>query len=129
MVDLLSNLGITGSALLVTQSAETTVVRAAHNVQKIWTLPVNQLNAQELLSRETLVITLEAARWAEESLATDPHGRRGGNAVRLGAGTAEPVAAAPESESPEPEPAQVEAIAVEEPSDDESAGASEEEQN
>ena len=126
MVDLLSNLGITGSALLVTQSSETTVVRAAHNVQKIWTLPVNQLNAQELLSRETLVITLEAARWAEESLATDPHGRRGGNAVRLGAGTAESAATAA---GPEPEPVQVEAIAADDSGDDESAGANEEEQN
>ena len=124
MVDLLSNLGITGSALLVTQSGESTVVRAAHNVQKIWTLPVNQLNAQELLSRETLVITLEAARWAEESLATDPHGRRGGNTVRLGAGTGEPVATAPE-----PEPVQLESTPAEEPSDDESAGVNEEEQN
>ena len=35
------------------------------------------LNAQELLSRETVIMTLEAARWAEETLALEPHGRRG----------------------------------------------------
>ena len=91
MVDLLRNLGVTGSALLVTQGSEPAVVRAAHNIGKIWTLPVNQLNAQELLSRETLVITLEAVRWAEESLASDPHGRRGGGSA---GSSQQPVAAA-----------------------------------
>ncbi|MCS5657517.1 MAG: 50S ribosomal protein L4, partial [Dehalococcoidia bacterium] len=72
MVELLSNLGITGSALVVTKDTVTNVVRAAHNIEKIWTLPVNQLNAQELLSRDKLVITLEAARWAEQELAVAP---------------------------------------------------------
>ena len=72
MVELLSNLGITGSALMVTKDTVTNVVRAAHNIEKIWTLPVNQLNAQELLSRDKLVITLEAARWAEQELAVAP---------------------------------------------------------
>ena len=81
MVDLLNNLGIAGSALVVTQSSETTVVRSAHNIQKIWTLPVNQLNASELLSRETLVITLEAVLVAQQNLASDPHGRKGSNVV------------------------------------------------
>ena len=72
MVELLSNLGITGSALVVTKDTVQSVVRAAHNIEKIWTLPVNQLNAQELLSRDKLVITLEAARWAEQDLAVPP---------------------------------------------------------
>ena len=72
MVELLSNLGITGSALVVTKDTVQAVVRAAHNIEKIWTLPVNQLNAQELLSRDKLVITLEAARWAEHDLAVPP---------------------------------------------------------
>ena len=81
MVDLLNNLGIAGSALVVTQGSETTVVRSAHNIQKIWTLPVNQLNASELLSRETLVITLEAVLRAQENLVADSHGRRGSNVV------------------------------------------------
>ncbi len=72
MVELLSNLGITGSALVVTKDTVQAVVRAAHNIEKIWTLPVNQLNAQELLSRDKLVITLEAARWAEQDLAVPP---------------------------------------------------------
>ena len=53
------------------------VVRASHNLKKVWTVPVNLLNAQQLLDRETLVITLDAVRWAEEALSTEPHGRRG----------------------------------------------------
>ena len=104
MVDLLANLGISGSALLVTLGSDTQVVQAAHNVKKVWTLPVNQLNAQELLSRETLVITLDAVRWAEESLVSDPHGRlaRSG-AYRSGAaqGSDPAEAGAPEPEEPQ----------------------------
>lgn len=112
MVDLLSNLGIKGSALLVTQGSEVEVVRAARNIQKIWTLPVNLLNAQELLSRETLVITLDAVRWAEETLASDPHGRRGSGggqaAATVETSTQEPShepAAEPVPESEETAPA------------------------
>ncbi len=107
MVDLLNNLGVKGSALLVTQRPDGGVVRAAHNIQKVWTLPVNLLNAQELLSRETLVITLDAVRWAEESLASDPHGRRGGNAAESGQQTAEP-SAEPSTEPPAGQTATVE---------------------
>ena len=79
MVELLRNLEISGSALLVTRQPEPNAVYAAGNLQKIRTLPVNQLNAEELLSRETLIITADAAQWAAESLAeaAEPHGRRG----------------------------------------------------
>ena len=79
MVELLRNLEVSGSALLVTRQAEPNAVYAAGNLQKIRTLPVNQLNAEELLSRETLIITADAAQWAAESLAesAEPHGRRG----------------------------------------------------
>ena len=116
MVGLLANLGITGSALVVTREPDDNVIKAAHNIQKIWTLPVNQLNAQELLSRQTLIMTLEAARWAETALAAEPSGRRGRGAVQE-AETApeivpeqlpdrEPVAVAEEEPgTAEPEPA------------------------
>ncbi|MCI0845636.1 MAG: 50S ribosomal protein L4 [Chloroflexi bacterium] len=77
MVDLLNSLGISGSALMVTREPLHPMIKAAHNLQKVWTLPVTLLNAQELLSRETVIMTLEAARWAEETLAVEPHGRRG----------------------------------------------------
>ena len=85
MVELLKSLGISGSALMVTRETLQPMVRAAHNLQKVWTLPVTQLNAQELLSRETVIMTLDAARWAEESLAIEPHGRRGSAGKPAGA--------------------------------------------
>ena len=77
MIELLERLNVSGSAVVVTRDSEQNVVRAAGNLKKIYTLPVNQLNAEVLLSRDILVLTVEAARWAEETLASDPHGRRG----------------------------------------------------
>lgn len=77
MAGLLDRLNISGSALLVTHGTDQNVVRAAGNLKKVYTLPVNQLNAEALLARDTVVLTVEAARWAEEALASDPHGRRG----------------------------------------------------
>ena len=66
MVNLLQNLGISSSALVVTSEADTSVVRAAHNLKGIWTLPINLLNANDLLRRETLIMTVAAAQRAEE---------------------------------------------------------------
>lgn len=77
MVGLLSRLNVTGSALIVTLGSQPDVVKAASNLKKVYTLPVNQLNAEVLLSRDTVIMTVDAARWAEDALASDPHGRRG----------------------------------------------------
>lgn len=77
MTGLLERLNVSGSALIVTVDGDQDVIRAASNLKKIYTLPVNQLNAEALLSREMLILTVEAARWAEETLAAEPHGRRG----------------------------------------------------
>ena len=77
MAGLLERLNVTGSALVVTLGTDDNVVQAAGNLKKIYTLPVNQLNAEVLLSRDMLILTVDAARWAEESLASEPHGRRG----------------------------------------------------
>ncbi len=77
MQALLERLNVSTSALIVTMDSDQDIVRAAGNLKKIYTLPVNQLNAEALLSKDTLILTVEAARWAEESLAFEPHGRRG----------------------------------------------------
>lgn len=77
MASLLERLNVSGSALIVTLGADPDVVQAASNLKKIYTLPVNQLNAETLLSRDMLVMTVEAARWAEDTLVSEPHGRRG----------------------------------------------------
>ena len=77
MAELLQNLEVSGSALMVTLDPEENVVRAAHNLGKVWTLPVNLLNAHELLRRETVIMTVDAARWAEEFLSAPLSRRRG----------------------------------------------------
>ena len=64
MAQLLENLSVAGSALVVTKGTDTQVVLAASNLKKIWTLPVEHLNALELLSRDIVIMTVEAARWA-----------------------------------------------------------------
>ena len=96
MAQLLANLQVGGSALVITKATDKNLVHAAHNLEKIWTLPANQLNAQELLARDLVIMTVEAARWVEEIYSNEPHGRRGakwtnGSPV---AGTAEPEAVA-----------------------------------
>jgi len=90
----------------VTLGTDRDVVLAANNIQKIWTLPVSQLNAQELLSRDMVIMTVEAARWVEETLSSEPHGRRG---LKVTGGVA--VAEAPVAEE----------VAVTEPVVEESA--------
>ena len=77
MAGLLDRLNVSSSALVVTLGTDRNVVQAASNLKKIYTLPVNQLNAEALLSKEVLILTEGAARWAEDSLSVEPHGRRG----------------------------------------------------
>ena len=77
MAGLLERLNVSSSALIVTVGTELNVVQAASNLKGIYTLPVNQLNAETLLSRDLLILTEDAVRWAEESLSVEPHGRRG----------------------------------------------------
>lgn len=62
----LDNLGIAGSALLVTQGKNEGLVRSARNLPQVYTLPVDLLNAGILLKKESLVMTLDAVRRAED---------------------------------------------------------------
>ena len=100
MADLLQNLQVSGSALVVTVDPEENVVRAAHNLGKVWTLPVNLLNAHELLRREIVIMTVEAARWAEEFLSAAPR-HRGAIAVYDTPDDAEAVEQVSEETAPE----------------------------
>ena len=75
MTTLLNNLGISSSALLVTASSQSDVFRAGHNIPRLWTTPVNLLNANDILNYKTLVMTVEAAKLAEQMWA-DPIGHR-----------------------------------------------------
>jgi len=75
MSDILSSLGASRSTLIVTDGMATNVVLSARNLEKVWTTPVNLLNAEELLRRDRVVMTVDAARRAEELWAAD-HPRR-----------------------------------------------------
>ncbi len=89
MAGLLERLSVSSSALVVTLGTDQNVVQAASNLKKIYTLPVNQLNAEALLSKDVLILTEEAVRWAEESLSVEPHGRRGRKFATAGQGSEE----------------------------------------
>jgi large subunit ribosomal protein L4 len=71
MKEILGNLGVGASALVVTEEPQVNVVRSARNLPRIWTLPVALLNAEQVLKQEKLVITLDALRKAEELLASE----------------------------------------------------------
>jgi hypothetical protein len=104
MVTLLKNLGISGSVLLVTPEADQNVAKAAHNLKGIWTLPVNLLNANDLLSRQTLILTVEAAHQAEEIWAAQPNRGKRRSASAAGVAGA-PVGGSLESDQEGPQPA------------------------
>ena len=101
MISLLERLNVSGSAVIVTLGTDPEVVQASSNLKKIYTLPVNQLNAETLLSRDMLVMTVDAARWAEDTLASEPHGRRG---RKFAATVAEEESGEAEAEAEEPQP-------------------------
>ncbi len=87
MAGLMERLGITGSALVVTESSELSVSRSGHNLKKVWTLPVNQLNAHELLRKETIIITVDALRKGETMWAASPNRRPAAVRANFGAGS------------------------------------------
>ena len=104
MVQILKNLGITGSALVITPEPNKDLIQAAHNIDKIWTLPINQLNANDLLRRQTVLITQSAAEQAAKIWDAVPTrgGRRlenGQNPVDLASETVEQTG---EEETPRP---------------------------
>tara|TARA_B100000029_G_C17571922_1_gene956896 strand:- start:2066 stop:2419 length:354 start_codon:yes stop_codon:yes gene_type:complete len=104
MVQILKNLGITGSALVITPEPDKDLIQAAHNIDKVWTLPINQLNANDLLRRQTVLITQSAAEQA--AVIWDAVPTRGGrrlendqNLVDIASETVEPTEA---EEAPRP---------------------------
>ncbi|CAI8013108.1 50S ribosomal protein L4 [Geodia barretti] len=72
MVNLIESLGLSGRALVVTESSNPNVVQAGRNLKTVWTLPVNQLNAHELLRRGTVLITVDALKKGEALWSLEP---------------------------------------------------------
>jgi large subunit ribosomal protein L4 len=68
MAQVLQALGIESSALLVTADLDTTVVKSARNIARIKTLPANMMNVSDLLSCDTLLMTVDAVRRVESIL-------------------------------------------------------------
>ena len=66
MKRLLASLGINGSALVITRDADQDVVRAASNLKQVWTLPSDLVNANEVLKRETVLVTVDGIRHIAE---------------------------------------------------------------
>ena len=81
MIEILGNLGITTSTLIVTGEPQGNVVLSARNLKRVWTIPISQINAEQLLQRDSVIMTLDAARRAEELWAVEgPRRKRGRNA-------------------------------------------------
>lgn len=74
MKRLLENLGISGSVLVVTQDSDQDVVRAGGNLKQVWTVPSDLVNANDVLKRETVLITVDGIRRVGE-LCTAPRFR------------------------------------------------------
>ena len=71
MTKLLSNLGVTSPALIVTSAPQKDVIVSARNLGRVKTLPAPQLNALDLLHHDRVVMTEDAVRRAESLWALD----------------------------------------------------------
>lgn len=85
MARVLSNLGITTPALIVTLNPEDNVIRSARNLGRVRTIPAPQLNVLDLLNHDRVIMTEQAVRRAEELWASadtkvdeEASGQRGG---------------------------------------------------
>jgi len=68
MAQILQALGIESSALLVTADIDDTMVKSARNIRMVKTLPASMLNVVDLISCDTLVMTVDAVRRVESVL-------------------------------------------------------------
>ena len=66
MAQILAALGVDSSALIVMDEPEDNVVKSAHNLRGIKTLPASVLNVVDILSYKTLLMTTAAVRKAEQ---------------------------------------------------------------
>jgi large subunit ribosomal protein L4 len=65
MLQVLQALGIKVPALLVTADLDMTVFKSARNIARVSTLPANMLNVVDLVSHNTLLMTVGAVRRVE----------------------------------------------------------------
>lgn len=68
VVSLLSTLGVDGKAMIVIPEADETVMRAARNVPQLMTVTPSTMNLLDLLSRDRVVMTVDAVNAVTEWL-------------------------------------------------------------
>lgn len=68
IAQVLQALGIKAPALLVTADIDMTVFKSARNITKVKTLPADMLNVVDLVSHNTLLMTVDAVRRVEAML-------------------------------------------------------------
>jgi len=66
MVEVLNNLGVNSTSLIVTTGRNDYVVRSARNIQGVKTTPVNALSVLDLLKYDCLIATREALESFQE---------------------------------------------------------------
>ena len=66
MVQILTDLGVNSSALVITPEPEENVIKSARNLKEIKTMPANLLNVLDILSHKMLLMTVNAVRKAEQ---------------------------------------------------------------
>ena len=120
MTKLLSSLGVTSPALIVTSAPQRDVIVSARNLERVKTLPAPQLNALDLLHHDRVVMTEDAVRRAESLWALDTLPAVMDDEV-------EPIVDEAQDEAPEMADAEAEeeatdAEAVEESSDEDAEG-------
>ena len=76
MKQLLAQLDIAGSVLIVTGTAEQEVARAGGNLGQVWTLPSDLVNANDVLKKRTVLITVDAIQRIEEQCTAPRHRSR-----------------------------------------------------
>ena len=66
VVNLLESLSVNESSLLVTDGVNSDLVRSAQNIDSVKTLPVQLLNALDLMNKKWVVMSIDAVRKVEE---------------------------------------------------------------
>ena len=66
MAQILADLGVDSSALLVTPEPEENVIKSARNLKRVKTMPANLLNVLDILSHKMLLMSVTAVRKAEQ---------------------------------------------------------------
>ena len=76
MKQVLENLNISGSVLVVTEEAQQSVARAGGNLKQVWTLPSDLVNANDVLKRQTVLITVAGIQRIAELCQSPRHRAR-----------------------------------------------------